>query len=58
MLDTTEEKKRFLASSELSYDPLYQPTMDSMWHHWLQPKWAKEFVAWKKKSEEVERSRW
>ena len=43
---TPEEIRCYLASEEMTYDPMYQPSMDSMWHHWLQPKWAKEFEAW------------
>jgi len=46
MLDTEEEKKTFLASSEMSYDPLYQPSMDTMYHHWQQDKWKKAREWW------------
>ena len=43
MLKTVEEKQRFLASEEMMYDPMYQPSMDSMYHHWLQPKYIELF---------------
>ena len=38
--------KRFLASSEMMYDPMYQKTMDSAWHHWMQDKWKKAREWW------------
>jgi hypothetical protein len=28
---------------------MYQASMDTMWHHWLQPRWEKEFKAWLEK---------
>ena len=55
MLETTEEKRRFLASSEMMYDPMYQASMDSMWHHWLQPQWEKQFKAWINKQTDASR---
>lgn len=33
----------------MSHDPTYQASMDSAYHHWLQPKWDKERKAWRKK---------
>jgi len=36
---THDQIRDFLASEEMCYDPMYQPSMDSMWHHWLQPKY-------------------
>ena len=34
-----QEIRDFLASSEMCYDPMYQASMDSAWHYWLQPKY-------------------
>jgi len=36
---SVEEKRAFLASEELCYDPLYQPSMDTAWHFWQQDKY-------------------
>lgn len=46
MLDTIEEKKAFLASSEMSYDPLYMKDMDLMYHYWMQGKWKETRAKW------------
>jgi hypothetical protein len=46
MMDTTEEKRAFLASPELSFDPMYQPGMDEVYHHFMQPKWDRARLTW------------
>ena len=53
MLETTEDKKRFLASSEMCYDPMYQASMDTTYHHWMSDKRKKHWLAWKEKMEKV-----
>ncbi len=50
MFDTDQEKRDFWASEELWQDYMYQPSMDTAYHYWLQPKWEKEFKAWLEKS--------
>lgn len=45
---TKEEKLAFLASSEMSYDPMYQPSMDMMYHLLMQDKWVEVRKAWPK----------
>ena len=36
MLDTDDEKRRFLASRELEYDPEYMQSMDMAYHAFMQ----------------------
>jgi hypothetical protein len=43
---TSEQKRALWASSELSYDPMYQETMDLMYHHWMQDCW--KGIGWRK----------
>ena len=46
MLESVEEKKRFLASSEFLYDPMYQPSMDRMYHLFMQDRWIEVRKTW------------
>jgi hypothetical protein len=46
ILETIEDKKRFLASSEMCYDPMYQSSMDTMYHAWMQDKYND--IGWRK----------
>jgi len=57
---SVEQKRAFLASKELCYDPLYQPSMDTAWHYWMQDKYKKARVWFDNKLKEdnnVEMSR-
>lgn len=51
---SVKQIKDFLASSEMSYDPMYQPSMDSMYHAYLSG-YEKQVVngkqQWKKRGE-------
>jgi hypothetical protein len=39
----------FLACEELSYDPMYQRSMDTAWHYWMQEKYDKQRKEWEKR---------
>ena len=45
-----------IPDNEFSNDLDYQPSMDSAWHHWMQPCWDREREAWLKQQEERDRA--
>lgn len=46
---SVEQVRDFLASGILSYDPMYQASMDTAWHHWVQPKYDEQRRNWEAK---------
>lgn len=45
MLETDDEKRRFLASGEFGNDPEYMKSMDEAYHNFMQPQY---FGAWRR----------
>lgn len=47
---TVERVMSFLRSSEMCYDPMYQKSMDTMWHAWQQPKYEEARRSYEQKT--------